>query len=398
MAIQNSTLRNRTPSWNSKKRYKVNESVYYNGIVWQNITGSNSEPGAGFDWLNVNGGGSGGATSNLLKEQFEFVASQTFTLANNYAQVYAVMVSGQGSLHTSQYDLIAPNQVEILDTLEAGDFVIVLYASEAVGVQPYYTQAQIDAFLASFIPLTGTTNPITGDLEFQSGLERKIYNSNGYLAFTADGNLKTVFGSGEVQLSDSISYIRGLAGGLYLTPDGIMVVDERDNPSGLVGESDFSANYGDTSYVQKRYVKPHGGVGTDLPIDKIGGYFGDMTTANASILYNLVGDLVVGVFGMVLINAPTQPTIEGNLHAAGSFVLGKQYKIKTLGTTDFTLIGASANTVGVVFTATNVGTGTGEANINTVLIDGADFLPNTDMHLCYQYLGGINVQYYFLRL
>lgn len=46
---------------------------------------------------------------------------------------------------------------------------------------------------------------------------------------------------------------------------------------------------------------------------------------------------------------------------AGSFTIGKSYDIASIGTTDFTLIGASANTVGVRFTATGAGTGTGKA-------------------------------------
>lgn len=46
---------------------------------------------------------------------------------------------------------------------------------------------------------------------------------------------------------------------------------------------------------------------------------------------------------------------------AGSFTVGKVYHILTVGTTDFTLIGASANTIGVVFTATGVGSGIGTA-------------------------------------
>ena len=46
---------------------------------------------------------------------------------------------------------------------------------------------------------------------------------------------------------------------------------------------------------------------------------------------------------------------------AGSFVVGKSYTIRTVGTTNFTLIGAVANTVGVLFTATGVGSGTGVA-------------------------------------
>ena len=47
---------------------------------------------------------------------------------------------------------------------------------------------------------------------------------------------------------------------------------------------------------------------------------------------------------------------------SGSFVIGRTYIIVTLGTTDFTLIGAASNTVGVSFIATGVGTGTGTAN------------------------------------
>lgn len=50
------------------------------------------------------------------------------------------------------------------------------------------------------------------------------------------------------------------------------------------------------------------------------------------------------------------------LISAGSFVVGKTYQIETLGTTDFTLIGAASNTLGISFVATGVGTGTGKAN------------------------------------
>jgi len=47
----------------------------------------------------------------------------------------------------------------------------------------------------------------------------------------------------------------------------------------------------------------------------------------------------------------------GVVIAVGSFVVGTSYTIKTVGSTDFTAIGASGNTVGVVFTATGVGSG-----------------------------------------
>lgn len=49
---------------------------------------------------------------------------------------------------------------------------------------------------------------------------------------------------------------------------------------------------------------------------------------------------------------------------AGSFAVGTEYTIASVGTTDFTAIGASSNTVGVVFTATGAGSGTGTATTN----------------------------------
>jgi len=46
---------------------------------------------------------------------------------------------------------------------------------------------------------------------------------------------------------------------------------------------------------------------------------------------------------------------------AGSFVTGDYYQIRSVGTTDFTAVGAASNTVGVRFEATGAGTGTGVA-------------------------------------
>lgn len=46
---------------------------------------------------------------------------------------------------------------------------------------------------------------------------------------------------------------------------------------------------------------------------------------------------------------------------AGTFVVGRQYTIKTLGTTDFTLVGAASNTIGLTFVATGTGAGSGTA-------------------------------------
>lgn len=55
---------------------------------------------------------------------------------------------------------------------------------------------------------------------------------------------------------------------------------------------------------------------------------------------------------------------QGYTVTAGSFVAGKIYRIATIGTTDFTLIGATSNTVGLHFVATGSGSGTGTAELS----------------------------------
>ncbi len=67
----------------------------------------------------------------------------------------------------------------------------------------------------------------------------------------------------------------------------------------------------------------------------------------------------------------------GYLTTAGSFVAGQQYKIVSVGSTDFTAIGAASNTVGTIFTATGVGTGTGTASIVWVAFLGATAVNST---------------------
>ena len=53
--------------------------------------------------------------------------------------------------------------------------------------------------------------------------------------------------------------------------------------------------------------------------------------------------------------------VDDNELTAGAFIIGHKYTITSVGNTDFTAIGASGNTVGVVFIATGVGSGTGQA-------------------------------------
>jgi hypothetical protein len=61
------------------------------------------------------------------------------------------------------------------------------------------------------------------------------------------------------------------------------------------------------------------------------------------------------------------PPIQEPAVTAGSFVTGTIYRILTVGTTDFTLIGAASSTAGVIFTATGAGSGTGTATTSGII-------------------------------
>lgn len=68
---------------------------------------------------------------------------------------------------------------------------------------------------------------------------------------------------------------------------------------------------------------------------------------------------------------------------AGAFVVGVRYTIVSVGSTNFTLIGAASNTVGVVFVATGVGTGTGTASTKSRIRASVNGLYN------FQYTGQV---------
>ena len=59
-------------------------------------------------------------------------------------------------------------------------------------------------------------------------------------------------------------------------------------------------------------------------------------------------------------------TYSSTATTAGAFVVGKYYTILTLGNTNFVGDGASENTVGIIFKATNAGSGTGTANVEVI--------------------------------
>lgn len=96
--------------------------------------------------------------------------------------------------------------------------------------------------------------------------------------------------------------------------------------------------------------------------DRGGFVGGDIYAVNDTFTADGVGLVVV------LVDHTAAATFDENAEAvpatnAGSFIIGRRYIIDTIGTTDFTLIGAASNTVGLSFRASGVGSGTGTASL-----------------------------------
>lgn len=88
-----------------------------------------------------------------------------------------------------------------------------------------------------------------------------------------------------------------------------------------------------------------------------------VTVALASAgLWNVeVTETVYRYRGGDSVTVPADTSLTAQVRDAASLVAGRRYRIKTVGTSDFTLVGASANTIGTDFVATGTTTGTGNA-------------------------------------
>ena len=79
--------------------------------------------------------------------------------------------------------------------------------------------------------------------------------------------------------------------------------------------------------------------------------------------------------------------VDGAIVNAGSFVVGSTYVITEIGNTNFTAIGAQTNNIGQIFTATGVGAGSGNAQIED-FIDTNFIVDNNSLVELRVYAGG----------
>jgi hypothetical protein len=192
-------------------------------------------------------------------------------------------------------------------------------------------------------------------------------NPNGYLV-TADGQAQgstnpslTLLRGGTYRFSvnqNSQFWIQGMPGitGYDPTQPNVQTRDVLgvDNNGAEVGIVTFTVPF---KNAQDEYDFPGNNrvdVVSTLPYDQVNGV--------------LVSSLTNGIDGITSLEGLTLMFYNTGLQSvvdAGSFEVGSTYTIDTIGTTDFTLIGATSNTVGESFIATGVGAGNGTAIVLT---------------------------------
>ena len=97
--------------------------------------------------------------------------------------------------------------------------------------------------------------------------------------------------------------------------------------------------------------------------------FRSLTVSSTGLLSGYIQPKqLVGAYGPVGFDGDLTA---GETVTAGAITVGGKFVIQSVGTTDFTLIGASSNTVGTIFIATGVGTGTGVVSAVSSLGTGA---------------------------
>jgi hypothetical protein len=210
------------------------------------------------------------------------------------------------------------------------------------------TGAQVNTgnFLAAGVLGAYTAASFTGGISNGSGVAGTILNVSAVSSGTifigqrvtgtgvTAGTLVTGFGTGSGGIGTYTVNTSQLVG------DGTILTGAASAIATTPAAGDNSVNVATTNFVTSAITTATGLLGT-------------MSTQNANAVA-VTGGTISGV-------TVSGSAIYGAVITAGSFVVGNVYTILSLGTTSFTAIGASANTVGITFVATGVGSGTGTA-------------------------------------
>jgi hypothetical protein len=212
-------------------------------------------------------------------------------------------------------------------------------------------QGQIDAKSA----ITG--NEIVTNVQSVNGLtvSSGVIDTVGYLTLSQSYTIQTLGTTSNAQWN-TIAGTTNVAAGSFVPGRTYVIVSPGTTDFTLIGAA--NSNIG-TSFVATGVGS---GSGTALQTYLVGSTF---TCAN-------IGTSMGTGTAFRVTNTTAQ------LVTSGAFIVTATYIIQSIGTTDFTLIGAASNTIGLSFVATGVGAGTGKAyRVNSLGLSGSVVLPVT---------------------
>jgi len=203
-----------------------------------------------------------------------------------------------------------------------------------------------------------------------------LLNSSGSTTTTLGASpLSTVNGSATVTVNDAVSGISPDVGDYVLLTSTTAVGGLSISGEYTVTKVNSSLQYEITASTTATSTASGGGTVTVKYEYPIGGDTYTTSTGWGAGSWSPTDTVALGVNPFSVASGSTTVTVtqtaHGYLKSAGAFTVGAQYKIVAVGSTDFTLIGAASNTVGVIFTATGAGTGSGTASIVWVAFLGA---------------------------
>ena len=210
-------------------------------------------------------------------------------------------------------------------------------------------QGQIDARSA----ITG--NEIVTNVQSVNGLKVSsgVIDTVGYLTLSQSYTIQTLGTTSNTQWN-TIAGTTNVAAGSFVPGRTYVIVSPGTTDFTLIGAANNTIG---TSFVA---LGAGSGSGTALQIYLVGSTF---TCAN-------IGTAMGTGTAFRITNTTAQ------LVTSGAFIVTATYIIQSIGTTDFTLIGAASNTIGLSFVATGVGAGTGKAyRVNSLGLSGSVVLP-----------------------
>jgi hypothetical protein len=209
-----------------------------------------------------------------------------------------------------------------------------------------------------------------------------LLNSSGVTTTTLGANaLGTTNGSTAVTVNDAISGISPSIGDYVILTSTATVGGLTISGEYAVTKVNSSLQYEITASATATSTATGGGTVTVQYEYPVGNDTYTTSTGWGAGSWSPTDTVALGANPFTVTAGSAVVTVTQNAHgyltSAGSFIAGQQYKIVSVGSTSFTSIGASANTVGTVFTATGVGSGTGTASIAWVAFLGVANLTAT---------------------